>query len=94
MKNEFIYIALLIISGIFLSSLGSCVDESRALNAMKSSGWTDLRLVDRTNFLAPFAGCGGEDAAAFQYSGKNPAGTISTTTVCCGIWLKGCTIRF
>lgn len=78
-------IASIIASMMFLSS---CTDESSSRQALQSAGYTDITFTGYSVFT-----CGQEDNFATGFQAKNPAGQMTTGTVCCGLF-KGCTIRF
>lgn len=84
-RTIFLFTAALAISG--------CVEPSRAVSAMESAGYTNITVTDRHDFAPEFAGCSESDGVAFDVTATNPAGKRTTATVCCGYWLKGCTIR-
>jgi hypothetical protein len=79
-------VALLLIALLALSA--SCTDEVGARRALQRSGYTEIRLEG-------WAGCscnGYETGTSFR--AKNPAGQEVEGVVCCGYFLKGCTVRF
>jgi hypothetical protein len=76
-----------------LCGCGGLVDSDRAVQAVEDLGFSDVRVVDRSNVFPQFDGCGEKEAAAFSVQGKNPSGKTVQVTVCCGLMFKGCTVR-
>lgn len=67
----------------------ACTDEAGARHALDSAGYTEIELTGFNAFE-----CGDDDGTATGFTAKNPAGKRVSGTVCCGIFAKGCTIRF
>ena len=73
---------------------GFLVNESVAVNAMTSAGYSDVQVVEKYHFYPLAHGCDDSDAAGFKVSAVNPQGKRITAIVCSGLMLKGATIRF
>lgn len=76
---------------IALSVLGlsACTDDANTIRTLRSAGYTDIE----TTGYSPWA-CGDDDTFATSFRAKNPQNQIVEGTVCCGMLVKGCTIRF
>lgn len=79
----------LIIATVGLLLLAGCTDEANTVRTLESAGFTD---VHTTGYA--FWECGKDDTFHTGFTAKNPAGKQVSGTVCCGMWTKGCTIRF
>lgn len=71
---------------------GGCVSSSEAVKAMEDSGFTDVHVLARYDFLSDFNGCGSDDAAAFDVKAKRD-GKVILAVVCSGYPFKGNTVR-
>ena len=80
MKQILIIIVLLLIS--------SCSNPERAISALKSAGYKDIRLHGKSIFA-----CGHGDIYSDEFSAINPNGTFVQGVVCSGLF-KRSTIRF
>jgi hypothetical protein len=69
--------------------LCSCTDEAGTIKTLRAHGFTDIQ----TTGFVPFE-CGKDDDFATGFRAKNPKGDTVEGTVCCGLWGKGCTVRF
>lgn len=69
-------------------SLISCTDEPRSREALRKSGFTDVKITGYSWFA-----CADSDDFHTGFQAKNSQGEIVEGTVCCGI-AKSCTIRF
>lgn len=76
-----------------MAGQGAFVDASAATHSLETQGYSSVRIVDRHNYFASWNGCGEGDVVAFECTAKNPAGKDARVTVCCGWWLKDCTVR-
>lgn len=76
-----------------LTGCGEFVEADRAVGAVEDLGFTDVRVVDRSNVFPQLYGCDKREVVAFKVEGKNPRGNTVNVTVCCGMVLKGCTVR-
>ena len=81
------------IIGILASILfgGFKIDESVAIRAAETAGYTNARVVDTSYFLGRMT-CGSGDSVRFTVKAVNPAKKEVEFWVCAGMW-KGATIR-
>jgi prepilin-type N-terminal cleavage/methylation domain-containing protein len=86
-------IAAAAVALLFAFGQGLLVDDDRAVEAARTHGFTDVRIVDTHVTLVRLQGCAEDDDVAYEIEAKNPAGEGVMLTVCCGWPLKGCTIR-
>lgn len=59
------------------------------MRTLESAGYTDVKTTGY-NFLE----CGENDTFHTGFTATNPNGKRVSGTVCCGLFIKGCTIRF
>jgi hypothetical protein len=69
--------------------LAACTDDDAARTTLTKAGYTDIRLRGYDAFA-----CGNEDTTATAFVAKNSLGKDVTGTVCCGLVIKACTIRW
>lgn len=69
--------------------LVGCTDESATIRTLRSSGFSNIRTTGYSWFE-----CGKEDTFSTGFTATNPTGQTVSGTVCCGLIMKGCTIRF
>lgn len=74
---------------IMVLVLASCTDEENSRRTLESAGFSEIQFTGYSAFE-----CGKDDTYHTGFRAKNPAGRVVTGTVCCGMWTKGCTIRF
>lgn len=86
-------IALLAVVGL-LVGCGEMIDKNVAVQTMENAGFKDVRVTGQHGIAPGWYGCGEDDAVAFDVNGKNPAGKQVSATVCCGLVLKNCTVRY
>ncbi len=79
----------LITATVGLLALAGCTDESNTRRTLESAGYTDIQTTGYSWFE-----CGKDDTYHTGFTAKNPLGKPVSGTVCCGMWTKGCTIRF
>lgn len=72
---------------------GTFVDESEALRALETQGYSNVKVTDHKWLLVSVRGCGSTDAARFDALVVNPAGKKVNLYVCVGWPFKGSTIR-
>ncbi len=77
--------ALLVISMVLLA----CTDETNARHALESQGFTDVKM---TGYV--YGACSDDDDTHTGFTAKNPQGHPVSGVVCCGYFLKNCTIRW
>lgn len=90
MRRFYTIMAMLFVS---CAGCGEMVPVERAVATMEAAGYKNVRVTDQHGVAPQWAGCSEGDAVAFDVSATNPAGKQTTATVCCGLMLKGCTIR-
>jgi hypothetical protein len=88
--TAFVFVALFVVAGF-----GSCVyvlrtGPEKARATLEKSGYTDVVVLDQ-DYLA---GCAESDAVNRRFRARNPAGKVVEGRVCCGAFLKDCTVRF
>ena len=71
---------------------GVAVDSSVATRTMQDSGYSDVRVVDRWDWLSDFNGCDSGDATAFEVVATRDGRPVRAY-VCSGYPLKGATVR-
>lgn len=69
--------------------LCACTDEAGTVKTLRAHGFTDIKTTGYSAWE-----CGEDDSFATGFRAKNPAGEMVSGTVCCGMWGKGCTVRF
>ena len=74
-------------------TLGGCTDETVAYEAAKNAGWTEISIKEG-RFADYFACTSDLDEVPYLLEGKNPAGKPAQALVCCGAFVKACTIRY
>lgn len=67
----------------------ACTDEAGTHKALQMHGFSKIE----TTGYSPFS-CGNDDAFSTGFRALNPTGQVVEGTVCCGMWGKGCTVRF
>lgn len=70
-------------------ALLACTDDDNTFRTLKASGFTDIAVTGYSWFE-----CGEGDAYHTGFVAKNTKGDRVEGTVCCGLWFKGCTVRF
>lgn len=106
MKKGFTLIELLIVVAI-LGILGTVVisaiknpnaisqlsesSPGRQVNTLQAMGFKDISLRS-----ASWTACGNDDSifSSNDFTATNPLGARVSGTVCCGLLMKGCTVRF
>lgn len=78
---------------LLMVGCGEMVDEDRAVKTAEANGFTQVRVAKQHGLAPGLYGCAKDDAVAFDVEGTNVAGKRAQMTVCCGLVLKGCTIR-
>jgi hypothetical protein len=78
--RKFLWIALFLLS---------CTDEERAREVLEGNGYTNIQLTGYQ-----WGACSQEDTSHTGFQALSPAKVMVRGTVCCGLILKNCTIRF
>lgn len=85
MKN--IFGVLFLLAGIL--QMMPWTNEADTQKALRYSGFTDVRVKDHSFFACM------SDWSATEFEATNPAGLKRVTgTVCCGLMVKACTVRW
>jgi hypothetical protein len=66
-----------------------CTDEDAARKHLHNQGYIN---VVPTGYA--FGACSKDDTYATEFHAVSPTGSYTEGAVCCGLFLKGCTIRF
>lgn len=66
-----------------------CTDDDRTIMTLRKSGYTNISTTGYS-----FLECGEDDTFHTGFVATNSSGQRVTGTVCCGLLLKGCTLRF
>lgn len=66
--------------------------DSVACEALAARGFSDCQVQDRHVLWPGLFGCGNE-GVGFEAQATNPARRRVNVLVCCGVLLKGCTLR-
>ena len=92
-------LSVLTVIAILISSLFVClfptgiwVPESRAVTALETQGFSDIRVTDKDIWFVGWKG-GHNDSVRFTASATNPIGKRVTVYVFAGWPFKGATIR-
>ncbi len=78
-----------IICLFLISFLGACTDESATLETLRKAGYSDAKTTGYKYFA-----CSDSDDTHTGFVAKNPKGETVEGVVCCGYFMKACTIRF
>ena len=86
---------ILVVAVLFVLGFarGAFVDESRAVKALETQGYSNVTITDHAWLLIGFRGCDAKDAAMFKTRATNPIGREVEVLVCTGWLFKGATIR-
>lgn len=68
-------------------------DPEPGCRVVYEAGWRSCVVRSHPVVLVNLRGCGKDDGHAYRVEGTNIGGRPASATVCCGTWLKGCTIR-
>lgn len=71
-----------------LVGLAACANEPATRRTLEASGFTDVRITDS------WWGCSQSDLYWTGFAATNPRGQRVEGVVCCGAFVKGCTVRF
>lgn len=92
LKSIWLFCALVLLASL-ATSCGEAVSDNRARNALTDAGYSDVLITAQHGIAPGLYGCGHDDAVAFEAVATNPAGRRVGAVVCCGLVLKGCTVR-
>lgn len=74
---------------LFALLFASCTDEEQARRVLENQGYTKIQITGYKHFS-----CGKDDSTSTGFNAMSPADKPVSGVVCCGLWLKNCTIRF
>ncbi len=76
---------------ILASFIQACmVTDNEAITTLEKAGFSNAKVIG-TNWWA----CGeGDKEVGADFEANNSAGQLVNGTVCCGVFFKGCTVRF
>lgn len=88
----------LVIIGVLVFIAGGCfggafVSDDVAIKALRTQGYSNIKIVEKNWFLPGLTGCDSRDAVQFKVKAKNPVGNNVEVLVCSGWLFKGATIR-
>jgi hypothetical protein len=88
-----IFVAAAIFVGVILYSLfgGLMVSETKAINAAKDAGYSNIQVVERSTVFVALRGCSKSDTVRFTVRGSNANGEREFYV--CASWTKGGTVR-
>jgi len=72
--------------------MANATSSSKAINAAKDAGYSQVRIVNSTIWAVELRGCGDKDTKRFTVTGVNAQGEQRTFYVCASL-LKGGTVR-
>jgi hypothetical protein len=78
----------LLLALVTLFVLTACVDEGKATEILSSHGYTEIQITGYNMFS-----CSEDDTFKTGFTAKTITGQITSGTVCCGLFMKGCTVR-
>lgn len=79
----------LILIAILALTAGCFTNESDTIRTLHAAGFKDVHTTGYSLFS-----CGEDDFSSTGFIATNPNGDRVEGAVCCGMWTKGCTIRF
>lgn len=94
-QDYILTVIVLVTTVLVLAGLvrGAFVNESEALRALETQGYSDASVTDHSWFTVGLRGCDQNDAARFTAIANNPLGKKVEVYVCSGRPFKGSTIR-
>lgn len=72
---------------------GGTPDELGCEAVISMNGWSRCEMVEHKIFAVGLQGCSDSDGHAYLVRGTNAAGNPASALVCCGTFLKSCTVR-
>lgn len=80
----------LLLTAILLATcLLGCTDEGSTRSTLQKAGFTNISVGGYSWFS-----CSEDDTTQTEFTATNPRGQRVSGTVCCGLVVKACTIRF
>lgn len=93
MRKITVVVMLFVLVAIVVSSCGAFVDESVAVRAMETQGYSNVKITGKHIWFTSWQGCGKEDDVKFDVVATNPIGKRVELFVCAGWLFKGATVR-
>ena len=86
-------LAIVAVLTLATGGTGLLVPESKAVRALETQGFSEVKITDRSWFLIGVRGGDKSDCVRFTATAKNPAGKTVQVYVFSGWPFKGATIR-
>lgn len=80
---------LVTLVAVGLPFFSNCTDEDATRDTLRKAGYKNIQITG----YKPFQ-CGEDDRYSTGFTAINSNGETVEGTVCCGLWTKGCTVRF
>jgi hypothetical protein len=93
MTKEMLVFIIVIIISLGSCSRGVMVDDSTAVKALETSGFSEVKITKKNVFFVLLRGGPESDAVRFTCRAKNPAGKIVEVYVFSGWPFKRSTVR-
>jgi hypothetical protein len=91
---EIVVVTSILIIVVFVSGMtGILVPESKAVKALETQGFSDVKITSKAWFMVRLRGGDKSDTVRFTANATNPAGKKVTVYVFSGWLFKGATIR-
>lgn len=96
-ENKYIFVTAAILFYVIIFILPSACypnfdSNERAVSAMQSEGYSDVKVLKKSTFFTWIDGCANSEQVVFYMEAKNIKNQTVSPIVYCGI-IKGCTIR-
>ena len=94
-KDDDLWVFILSLTIYLISGIAVLVlfigagDPVTARRVLKSQDYSDIRIQG-----SPIVGCGRGDYYKTEFAARSRAGKAVQGIVCCGLFFKGCTIRY
>lgn len=80
--------------GALVLAQGECSPgPGKAQDALRTMGFRDVKIIGSHPYAPSFYGCDKNDAVAHEATATNAQGQRVSVVVCCGMVMKGCTVR-
>lgn len=88
--GNLLVVIIVVVFAIVIAAMGGCeTSTDEVTRTLESAGYSNITPGDAS------WSCGhGDKWLGRTFRATNPAGSSVSGTVCCGFWLKGCTVRF
>lgn len=92
--NVLALLAMGVLLVVIVLAIGQCaLGPEKAVQALQTMGFRDIKVTDSHPYAAEWNGCGKGDAVAHEATATNANGQRVSVVVCCGMVTKGCTVR-